>query len=320
MQSYPKLLSLIESHIAENQFYGSPQNLYDPLNYILGLGGKRIRPVLTLMGCELYSGTAEEAIHAALAMEVFHNFTLIHDDIMDKAPLRRGNPTVHEKWDTPTAILSGDLMLAKAYECLLRSEPQSWSALFNLFNKTVYEVCEGQQMDMNFESQPLVSEAEYLEMIRLKTSVLLGCCLQTGAIIAGATESESRKVYNFGTDLGLGFQLMDDYLDAFGSAELVGKQTGGDILSGKKTIMMIHASKLEGEKLNKLLTNSELTDNQKIEEVKAIFVQTGADQYLKQKAGTYFNDASKIVSDLAVNADNKTAMLALLDAIKNRSF
>lgn len=320
MQSYPKLLSLIESHIAENQFYGSPQNLYDPLNYILGLGGKRIRPVLTLMGCELYSGTAEEAIHAALAMEVFHNFTLIHDDIMDKAPLRRGNPTVHEKWDTPTAILSGDLMLAKAYECLLRSEPQNWSALFNLFNKTVYEVCEGQQMDMNFESQSLVSETEYLEMIRLKTSVLLGCCLQTGAIIAGATESESRKVYNFGTDLGLGFQLMDDYLDAFGSAELVGKQTGGDILSGKKTIMMIHASKLEGEKLNKLLTNSELTDNQKIEEVKAIFVQTGADQYLKQKAGTYFNDASKIVSDLAVNADNKTAMLALLDAIKNRSF
>jgi len=320
MQSYPKLLSLIEGHIAENQFHGLPKNLYDPLNYILGLGGKRIRPVLTLMGCELFSGSAQSAIHAAMAMEVFHNFSLIHDDIMDKAPLRRGQPTVHEKWDTPTAILSGDLMLAKAYECLLRSEPQYWSALFNLFNKTVYEVCEGQQMDMNFESQSNVTENEYLDMIRLKTSVLLGCSLKAGAIIAGANDIESQKVYDFGTNLGIGFQLMDDYLDAFGSAELVGKQIGGDILSGKKTIMMIHASTLEDEKLNKILTNSVLTDNQKIEEVKAVFVQTGADQYLKQKAGTYFSDASTIVNDLTTDEVNKAAILSLLEAIKNRSF
>lgn len=320
MQSYLQLLNRIENHITDNPFHGTPKNLYEPLNYILGLGGKRIRPVLTLMGCELYSGIADKAIHAALAMEVFHNFSLIHDDIMDKAPLRRGQPTVHVKWDTPTAILSGDLMLAKAYECLLRSEPHFWSDLFALFNKTVYEVCEGQQMDMNFEAQSKVSESEYIEMIRLKTSVLLGCSLQSGAIIAGANENEAKKIYKFGTDMGIGFQLMDDYLDAFGSSELVGKQTGGDILSGKKTIMMIHASNRETEKLEKLLKDTELPDIKKIEEVKAIFVQTGADVYLKQTAERYFMNASAIVDELAVDDENKVVLRALLQSIKNRNF
>lgn len=320
MQSYPKLLSLIERHIAENQFHGLPKNLYDPLNYILGLGGKRIRPVLTLMGCELYSGSAQKAIHAAMAMEVFHNFSLIHDDIMDKAPLRRGKQTVHEKWDTPTAILSGDLMLAKAYECLLRSEQQYWSALFNLFNQTVYEVCEGQQMDMNFESQTNVSETEYLNMIRLKTSVLLGCSLKAGAIVAGANDNESQKMYDFGTNLGIGFQLMDDYLDAFGSAELVGKQTGGDILSGKKTIMVIHALKFEEKKLMDLFGNSIISENQRIDDVKTIFIQTGADQYLKQLADSYFEKAAFIVNSVNAEQENISALHLLLESIRNRSF
>ncbi len=241
MQTFLKYQKKIENEFHGNPFSGTPQNLYDPLNYILGLGGKKIRPVLALIGCELYSGQIEKAIPAALTVEVFHNFSLIHDDIMDKAPVRRGKPTVHEKWDTNTAILSGDLMVVKAYEMLLKSEQIFWPELFLVFNKTAAEVCEGQQMDMNFETQMDVTETDYLDMIRLKTSVLLGCSLKMGAIVANASQEEALKIYNLGVNMGIGFQLMDDYLDAFGTPELVGKQTGGDILTHKKTIMVIKA-------------------------------------------------------------------------------
>lgn len=320
LKSYSELLKKIEQEIQKNPFNGSPQNLYDPLNYILGLGGKRIRPVLALMGCELYSGDIEKAIPAALTIELFHNFSLIHDDIMDKAPVRRGKPTVHEKWDTNIAILSGDLMLVKAYEMLLKSEQKHWPELFSVFNKTAAEVCDGQQMDMNFETQSNVTEKEYLEMIRLKTSVLLGCSLQMGAIVANASKEEALKIYNLGVNMGIGFQLMDDYLDAFGTPELVGKQPGGDILANKKTIMVIKAMQSEKEKIQELFNNKKCNDTDKIEGVKSLFIKTGADVYLKSLSEKYFGLASQNLKDLKVDEPKKEDLNELLVYLQNRSF
>lgn len=320
MQAYHQYLKKIEHEIQKNPYLGSPQNLYDPLNYILGLGGKRIRPVLALMGCELYSGNTEKAIPSALAVEVFHNFSLIHDDIMDKAPVRRGKPTVHEKWDTNIAILSGDLMLVKAYEMLQKSEQKHFQELFSVFNKTAAEVCDGQQMDMNFETQTDVTETEYLEMIRLKTSVLLGCSLQMGAIVADAPIEEALKIYNLGVNMGIGFQLMDDYLDAFGTPELVGKQPGGDILANKKTLMVIKAMQTEKEKIQRLFSNENVSDTNKIEDVKTLFIKTGADVYLKSLSEKYFDLASQNLKDLKVDESKKLDLNELLIYLQNRSF
>jgi len=320
LKSYSELLKKIEQEIHKNPYQGSPQNLYDPLNYILGLGGKRIRPVLALMGCELYSGNIEKAIPAALTVEVFHNFSLIHDDIMDKAPVRRGKPTVHEKWDTNIAILSGDLMLVKAYEMLQKSEQKHFQELFSVFNKTAAEVCDGQQMDMNFETQTDVTETEYLEMIRLKTSVLLGCSLQMGAIVADAPREEALKLNNLGVNMGIGFQLMDDYLDAFGTPELVGKQPGGDILANKKTIMVIKAMQTEKEKIQTLFKDKNIRDDDKIEAVKTLFIKTGSDVYLKSLSERYFDLASQNLKDLKVDESKKSDLNELLVYLHNRSF
>ncbi len=320
LKSYSQLLNKIEQEIQNNPYLGSPQNLYDPLNYILGLGGKRIRPVLALMGCELYSGNIEKALPAALAVEVFHNFSLIHDDIMDKAPVRRGKPTVHEKWDTNIAILSGDLMLVKAFEMLQKSEQKHWPELFSVFNKTAAEVCDGQQMDMNFETQNDVTETEYLEMIRLKTSVLLGCSLQMGAIVADATKEEALKIYNLGVNMGIGFQLMDDYLDAFGTPELVGKQPGGDILANKKTIMVIKAMETEKEKIQDLFNDKNISEVNKIEAIKTLFIKTEADDYLKQLSEKYFSLALQNLKDLKVDESKKLDINELLIYLQNRSF
>ena len=205
----------------------SPQNLYLPIQYLLDLGGKRIRPLLTLMAGEAYGVSAKDTIGAAMAVEVFHNFTLMHDDIMDKARIRRGKPTVHEKWDVNTAILSGDAMLIKAYQSLESYPTDVFQKLTRLLSKTAIEVCEGQQHDMDFETRPNTSEVEYLEMIRLKTAVLVGCALQMGAIIGGASEEDQQVIYDFGIQLGLAFQLQDDYLDTFGDQDTFGKKIGG---------------------------------------------------------------------------------------------
>lgn len=320
LKSYSELLKKIEHEIQKNPYQGSPQNLYDPLNYILGLGGKRIRPVLALMGCELFSGNYEKAIPSALAVEVFHNFSLIHDDIMDKAPVRRGKPTVHEKWDTNIAILSGDLMLVKAYEMLAKSEQKYFPQLFEVFNKTAAEVCEGQQMDMNFETQEEVMVSEYLKMIQLKTSVLLGCSLKLGAIVGDAPEEEAAKLNYFGVNMGIGFQLMDDYLDAFGTPELVGKQPGGDILSGKKTLMVIYASLKEGTSQSSIFGDKNLSDLKKIEHVKSLFLKTGADVYLKEMSDAHFDFASKSLKEINVAESKKTELKELLAYLQNRSY
>jgi geranylgeranyl diphosphate synthase type II len=320
MQAYIEHLKKIEQEIKKNPFIGSPQNLYDPLNYIINLGGKRIRPVLALMGCELFSGNIEKAIPSAMAVEVFHNFSLIHDDIMDKAPVRRGQATVHEKWDTNLAILSGDLMLVKAYELLVKSEAKYLPELIAIFNQTAAQVCDGQQMDMNFETQNEVTENDYLEMIRLKTSVLLGCSLKMGAITANANNENADKIYELGVNMGMGFQLMDDYLDAFGTSELVGKQPGGDILANKKTIMVIKTMQKEETNLTALLANKNLDETSKIENVKALFKKTGSDVYLRELSEKYFTLASQNLKDLEVEESKKEELNELLIYLHHRSF
>jgi len=318
MQGYPNLINIIEDELRKHPFSGVPNNLYEPLNYIIGLGGKRIRPVLALLGCQLFSGHCDKAIPSALAVEVFHNFSLIHDDIMDKSPIRRGKPTVHEKWDTPTAILSGDLMLVKAYELLLKSDNLYWPLLLQVFNRTAAQVCEGQQMDMNFETQEEVTKDDYLEMIRLKTSVLLGCSLQMGAIVGGASEHDFNQIYAFGTNMGLGFQLMDDYLDVFGTSELVGKQRGGDILSGKKTILAIHALAYNDQYA--ILQKSDLSDEERVEVAKSIFIESQADVYLKDLASEYFKLASKNLDDIDIEEPKKEGLRQLFGFVKDRAF
>ena len=222
-----ELLNLFENYRAEHPFNSSPGELYEPVNYILGLGGKRIRPLLTLMACDLFSGNIQEALPAAYAMELFHNFTLAHDDIMDNAGLRRGNPTVHQKFNTAQAILSGDVMLIYVYDFLCRIEKDKVVKVFELFNNSAIRVCEGQQYDMNFQTAANVSVPEYLKMIEFKTAVLLACSLKTGAIIAGADDKDANLIYDFGKNIGICFQLLDDLLDAFGDESKFGKKLAG---------------------------------------------------------------------------------------------
>ncbi|CAG0907532.1 unnamed protein product, partial [Cyprideis torosa] len=235
-----QLQELVKTELKNIELAKEPKGLYEPVSYILALGGKRLRPVLTLLSCGMYSDP-KRALPQALAVEVFHNFTLIHDDIMDDAPLRRGKQTVHEKWDINTAILSGDVTLVKAYQLLSDCNPTKLLALLELFNKTAVEVCEGQQLDVDFESKDDVSEEEYIRMIQLKTSVLLGCALQMGAIVGGASEEDANNLYQFGLLLGTAFQIKDDLLDCFGDPDIFGKQVGGDIIANKKTLLLIHA-------------------------------------------------------------------------------
>ncbi len=271
---------------------GAPQELYEPITYILSLGGKRIRPLLSLLAYGLYKNDPESILSQSAAIEVFHNFTLMHDDIMDDAPLRRGKATVHEKWNPNIAILSGDVMLVKAYELLLDTEPNLLKEIIHLFNKTAAEVCEGQQFDMNFEAYDTVSEADYINMIRLKTAVLLGFSLQMGALLAGAEKSDAQKLYDFGMNIGIGFQLKDDLLDVFADQAKFGKQVGGDIISNKKTFLLIKALELaEGENaksLNYWLEQKEFDKEEKVNAVKEIYRALGIKSLTEKKMHSYF--------------------------------
>lgn len=257
-----------------------PLSLYAPISYILEIGGKRLRPILTLMAADAYGKNAEAALPAALAIEVFHNFTLLHDDIMDAAPLRRGQATVHHKWDVNTGILSGDAMLILAYQQLDHYEGNLFKSLTTLLSKTALEVCEGQQYDMDFEKQSAVNTTAYLQMIQLKTAVLVGCALKMGALVGGADPVQADNMYTFGVDLGIAFQIQDDILDAFGDPKTFGKQVGGDILQNKKTILYHQAMALGTEKqqtaLEKWFQSKPEETTQKIEAVKALFQETAA--------------------------------------------
>ncbi len=283
--------SLILAESELNNFRKTPVELYEPIAYMLSLGGKRLRPVLVLMSAELFGIKAEQALKAAMAIETFHNFTLMHDDIMDNAPLRRGKQTVHERWNINTAILSGDVMLVESYKLLMYYEGVGLGELLNLFNRTATEVCEGQQIDMNFEHRDDVYIPEYIQMIRLKTAVLLGAALQMGAIIANASKEDAERIYTFGVNLGIAFQLQDDYLDLYADPDKFGKQVGGDILSNKKTYMLVKAMELavgrDKQELDFWLNAKIFKAEDKIEAVKQIYNRLNITDYIAKEKQHY---------------------------------
>lgn len=285
--------SLLEEAIQEEKLSSSPENLYDPLRYFLQLGGKRMRPMLSLMACKLFDSDFRKALPAALCIEYFHNFSLIHDDIMDAAPLRRGQQTVHIKWNRNIAILSGDVLLVKAYGLLAKYDAQIFKSLFAVFNQTAIEVCEGQQMDMDFELRQDVSEAEYIEMIRLKTSVLLGCALQMGGIVGHAGAQNEALLYEFGEQLGLAFQIQDDLLDLYGDSATVGKQIGGDVLANKKTLLSIHAKNVATPEALIALKTTEALEipEEKIKRTQELYADLGAKLYCQQKMALHHEKA-----------------------------
>lgn len=309
MHSISELQQVIIQHLNNRQVPQEPSNLYQPIAYFLGIGGKRLRPVLTLMSCDLFDVDIEKGIPAALAIEVFHNFTLMHDDIMDKAPLRRGRQTVHEKWNVNTAILSGDAMLIKAYDLLSRCPAQSLSKLMIAFNKMAFEVCEGQQYDMDYESYSNVSEDDYIQMIRLKTSVLLGTAFQFGAILGQCSEQDLINSYEFGVNLGIAFQLQDDILDVYGDPEKFGKQVGGDILENKKTILAINASKVaddrEKEILDRWINDKQPDTNRKIKEVTEVFTKLGVKEITKNVMHQFAQKAFNALDNINVAKERK---------------
>lgn len=291
MEVLKKYNQALQRHLKQAVTQKGPRQLYAPIEYILSLGGKRIRPALTLMMCDFFGADHEKAMHAALAVELFHNFSLIHDDIMDNAPLRRGKPTVHEAWDVNTAILSGDAMLILAYRFFENYEPPMFQELAKLFSQTALQVCEGQQHDMDFETRDDVRVDEYIEMIDHKTAVLLGAAMKMGAIVAKASKSDTDSVYQFGRNLGIAFQLQDDYLDVFGNPETFGKQVGGDIISNKKTFLYLMAATLgtkqQAEELDHLYSISPRDPSDKIMTVKKIFLNSGAAEATKQEIEKY---------------------------------
>jgi geranylgeranyl diphosphate synthase, type II len=318
-KSADKLLYALENHIQGFSYGESPQELYEPIAYIMSLGGKRIRPLLTLMAYSLYKEDYQNILTPAMAVEVFHNFTLMHDDIMDDAPLRRGNQTVHEKWNANTAILSGDVMLVKAYDMLLEIEASKLKLCIQLFNKTAAEVCEGQQKDMNFETLPTVSEEDYIDMIRLKTAVLLGFALQFGAILAGAPEADALHLYNFGVNIGIGFQLKDDLLDVYADKAKFGKQVGGDIISNKKTFLLLKAKELaKGNTktlLEKWIETKDFDKAEKVAGVTAIYDELGIKELTESKMKEYFDKGFSEFASLKVPYHNH--FQELLDLTQN---
>jgi geranylgeranyl diphosphate synthase, type II len=305
------------------QTYGeNPHELYEPIRYLMDLGGKRMRPLMTLMATALFTDDWQKAVRPASAVEVFHNFTLMHDDIMDKAPIRRGKPTVHEKWNDNIAILSGDVMLVQAYELLMDVEDAQFKKALKRFNRTAAEVCEGQQLDMNFESRATVSEEEYLEMIKLKTSVLLGFALELGGIIGGASDKSCELLYEIGINIGLGFQLKDDLLDVYGDPEKFGKQVGGDIISNKKTFMLIEAiEKASGETKIALDNWLNIKDFDSVEKVKAvtkIYDSLGIKQLAETRINSYFDKGLEALSLLKVDEERKTELMDLFKVLIDR--
>jgi geranylgeranyl diphosphate synthase type II len=321
MQSFDLLSQKFALHFEKRQFPAEPASLYDPNDYFLKLGGKRIRPVLCLMGNELFGDIKEDAWHAGSAIELFHNFTLIHDDIMDKAPLRRGMPTVHARYGENTALLAGDVMLVTAYEELNKMGPEYMQSILFLFNKTAKQVCEGQQMDMDFEKKEKVNLDEYLRMIELKTSVALAASLQIGAILGGAGERNQNLLYDFGKKLGIAFQIQDDYLDAFGDPAKFGKQVGGDILANKKTFLLLHALDTANDKQQKELLSLLATDQQdKVARVLQIFRDCKVDKWALQLKEKFINEAMDHLEDVAVLSKRKEPLIALAAFLVKREY
>jgi len=321
MHDFEQLSQQFTERFNRDHFPAAPASLYDPNRYFLQMGGKRVRPVLCLMGNELFDEINPDAWPVATAIELFHNFTLIHDDIMDAAPLRRGRQTVHEKYGSSTALLAGDVMLVAAYDYLNRISPKYVMAIMHLFNQTAREVCEGQQLDMDFEKSTDVGFDAYLNMISLKTSVLLAASLGMGAILGGAGERNQNLLYEFGRKLGLAFQVQDDYLDAFGDPEKFGKQVGGDIKSNKKTFLLIHALETatgaDKRRLEELLQSDE---EGKVEEVVRIFRACGVDAWANELKDRYVNEAFAHLEDIAVLSKRKEPLKQLALFLTQRQY
>ncbi len=325
MQAYSSLFQILNTAIDEQQVSlnnAAPKEMYEPMAYILGLGGKRVRPLLTLVGCDLFGVNAKEAIPAALAVELFHNFSLIHDDILDNAPLRRGNTTVHEKWNQNIAILSGDGMMVKGFEVLAKSNEVHIPALLKLFSRTGIEVCEGQQFDMNFETQDKVRVEDYIHMITFKTAVLLGCSLQMGAICANASTENQKHLYEFGKHVGIAFQILDDVLDVYADDEKFGKQVGGDIISNKKTFLLLKAFELanntQAQQLQQLLNNKTISNTDKVQLVTAIYNELEVKTIATHEANSHTEIALKHLAEIKADSSKKEQLKSFAMHLLNR--
>ena len=315
------ILNKIETALAAIPYPQQPEGLYEPIRYVLSMGGKRLRPTLTLMAYALYKEDTERALPTAIGLETYHNHTLLHDDLMDKADMRRGKPTVHKKWDENTAILSGDTMLIMAFQHILHTDCHRLPEVLNLAARTMQEICEGQQYDMNFESRSDVREEENIEMIRLKTSVLLACALKAGALIADAPEEDCKQLYQFGEKIGLAFQLQDDYLDCYGDPAVFGKQIGGDICCAKKTFMLINAFNRANEaqkaELNRLLNEVDERD-EKVAGVLALYDELEIPALCRERMETLYAEARRIFDSLPIDAERKQPLWNYAEKLLNR--
>lgn len=322
MYSYSQLLEKFNRALSKEKILAEPENLYNPILYTLKAGGKRLRPVLTLLGYNLFKEDVEKAMTAAIGIEIFHNFTLLHDDIMDKADMRRNQLTVHKKWNENTAILSGDAMFILAYKYIIQTDSNDLKYLMSLFNQTALEVCEGQQYDMYFEAKLNVTEDDYLNMIYLKTSVLIAAAIKMGALIAGSNKQNAEYLYQFGINIGLAFQLQDDYLDSFGNIDTFGKKIGGDIIANKKTYLLIKAladaNPAQKKELKKWMEKKDFDRNEKIISVKNIYNQLNIPAEVANKISNYHNKAIEFMKKVDVEENKKTELLSIARKLSTR--
>lgn len=321
-KSWNEISEIVNIELEKLNWLKEPQGLYSPIKYVLSLGGKRIRPALTLMSCNIFSNDISQAVAPALGIEVFHNFTLLHDDIMDKAPIRRGQDTVHIKWDENTAILSGDVMQIAAFKLISLTPDSALKEVLNLFTDTAAEICEGQQYDMEFENRNDVSVEEYLEMIRLKTAVLLGCSLKVGALIGGANCTDTQHLYDFGINIGLAFQLMDDILDVYGNEENFGKKIGGDIICNKKTFLLIQAQKNanpeQKKQLKYWLEQIDFNAKDKIKAITELYNSIGVRKICEDMMHNYYNKAIADIENVQVERSKKHELRNLAEKLMQR--
>lgn len=322
MNTLEKLSEIINENLKSLGYRRDPENLYVPIEYALSLGGKRLRPLLTLVACEMFDGKIEDAVNAALGIEMYHNHTLLHDDVMDNADVRRGKPTVHKNWGENSAILSGDAMLILAYKYIMNTVCNREKVL-DLFTETALQICEGQQYDMEFESRNDVSATEYMEMIRLKTAVLLACSLKIGAIIAGASDHDSNLIYEYGIHIGLAFQLQDDILDVYGDERVFGKKIGGDILCDKKTFLLIDALKKSSPddltELGKWICNQSCDPSEKIKAVTSVYNRLNVREDAESIMNDCYNKAMACLKQICIDADKKMVLLQLTEKLVSRS-
>ena len=324
MKTADEILSMVNEFLANLPYERKPKSLYEPIRYVLSMGGKRIRPTLMLLGYNLFKDNPEKILMNAVALETYHNYTLLHDDLMDNADLRRGHETVHKKWDANTAILSGDSMLVLAYERMAQCDEKHLAKVLKLFTTTALEIGEGQQFDMEFENRNDVKEEEYIEMIRLKTSVLLACALKMGAILADASDEDAENLYKFGEQIGLAFQLQDDYLDVYGDTKVFGKEIGGDITSNKKTYMLINAFNLANDtqraELQKWVEAKDFDRAEKVAAVTRLYNEIGIDKLAQDKIAYYFEQSKKYLDAVNVPAERKEELAKYAQKMMKRQY